>query len=120
MTHDHCLKRTEGLLSPDRHHRHRQLGLFEDLVVLRILRERGKLREPGSHSPWLRVSRGKKISGGFVWLTRITGKVIPYPVKVDTLPACYQAFRVRSMKVEVPNSGILQNLAPWINPRDRR
>src|SRR5207249_5128172 len=105
MTHDHCLEGTEGLLSTHRHHRHCQLRLFEDLVVLGILRERGKLREPGAHSTWLRVSGRKEISGGLVRLTRIAGKVIPYPVKVDTLSACHQPFRIRSMEVKVPNPG---------------
>src|SRR5882672_11239389 len=120
MPHDHSLEGTEGLLSPYRHHRHSQLGLFEDLVVLRILGERGKLREPGPHSTWLRVSGGKEISGGLVRLTRIAGKVVPYPVEVNTLPACHQPFCVRSMEVEVPNAGILENLVPGINSRNWR
>src|SRR5580704_16050708 len=118
MTHDHSLQGTEGLLSADRHHRHSQLRLFEDLVVPRILGERGKLGEPGSHSPWLRISRGKEISGIFVWLTRIGRKVIPYPVKVEALTACHQPFRIRSVKVEMPNPGILKNFAPGVNPRN--
>src|SRR5208283_3046947 len=117
MTHDHSLQGTEGLLSADRHHGHSQLRLFENLVVLRILGERGKLREPSSHSPGLRIGSGKKISGGFVWLTRIRRKVIPYPVKVDALSACHQPFRIRSMKVEMPNPRILENFAPGVNPR---
>src|SRR6267143_3019754 len=119
MTHDHCLEGAEGFLSTHCHHRHCQLRLFEDLVVLRILGERGKLREPSPHSTRLRVSGGKEISGGLVRLTRIAGKVVPYPVEVNTLPACHQPFCVRSMEVEVPNAGILENLAPGINPGDR-
>src|SRR5271165_4890405 len=119
MAHDHGLEGAEGLFSADRHHRHSQLRLFEDLVVLRILGERGKLREPGPHSTRLRVSGSKEVSGGIVRFTRITGKVIPYPVKVDTLPTGHQSFRIGSMKIEMPNSGILENLAPWINPGNR-
>src|SRR5437879_4875763 len=103
MTHNHSLKRAERLLSTDRHHRHSQLRLFEDLVIFRILRERGKLREPGTHSTWLRVRGGKEISRVFVRLTRICRKVIPYSVKVDALTACHEPFRIRSMKVEMPN-----------------
>src|ERR1700730_13439164 len=110
MPHDDSLEGTEGLLSAYRHHGHSQLRLFEDLVVLRILGERGKLREPGSHSTWLRVSGGKEISGGLVRLTRIAGKVVPYPVKVNKLPTCHQPLRIRSMEVEVPNPGIVENL----------
>src|SRR5216683_6762745 len=87
MPHDYGLEGAKRLLPTHRHHSHRQLRLFEDLVVLRILRESGKLREPGPHSARLRVSGGKKISGGFVGPTWIAGKVIPYSVKVDTLPA---------------------------------
>src|SRR6202165_2062532 len=120
MTHDHSLEGTEGLLSTHRHHRHGQLRLVEDLVVLCILGKRGKLRESGPHSTWLRLSGDKEISGGLVRLTRIAGKVVPYPVKVDTLPTCHQPLRIRSMEVEVPNPGILQNLAPGIDPGDRR
>src|SRR5882724_570796 len=119
MTHDHSLEGAKGLFSTYRHYRHSQLRLFEDLVVLRILGERGKLREPGPHSAWLRVCGGKEIPGGLVRLTRITGKVIPYSVKVDTFPTCHQSFLIRSMEVEVPNPGILENLAPGINSGDR-
>src|SRR5438132_14337981 len=106
MTHDHRLEGAKRLLPTYRHHRHRQLRLFEDLVVLRILGESRKLREPGPHSTWLRVSSGKKISGDLVRLTSIAGKVIPYSVKVDTLPPCHQPFCIRSMEVEVLNAGI--------------
>jgi hypothetical protein len=49
---------TEGFLSANRHHRHRQLRLFEDLVILRILRKGGELREPGPHSTRLRNVAG--------------------------------------------------------------
>src|SRR6266436_10420477 len=80
MPHDYGLEGAKRLLPTYRHHRHRQLRLFEDLVVLRILGESRKLREPGPHSTWLRVSRGKEISGGFVGPTWIAGKVIPYSV----------------------------------------
>src|SRR6266702_400972 len=118
MTHDHSLEGAEGLLSTYRHHRHRQLRLFENLVVLRILRESGKLREPGPHSTWLCVSGSKNISGGFVRFAWVGGKVVPNPVKVNTLPASHQAFRIRSMEVEVPDPGIQENLVPGINPRD--
>src|SRR5258707_7300522 len=112
MPHDYGLEGAKRLLPTYRHHRHRQLRLFEDLVVLRILRESRKLREPGPHSTWLRVSGGKEISGVFVGLTGISGKVIPYPVKIDTLSACHQPFRVRSTEIEVPNPGTYENLVP--------
>src|SRR5437879_11723224 len=115
MTHNHSLQRTEGLLSTYRHHRHCQFRLFEDLIVLRILRESGKLREPGSHSTRLRVSGGKEISGGLVRLPSIGRKVIPTPVKVDTFPTRHRPFRTGSTKVEVPNPRIVENLAPGIN-----
>src|ERR1700733_16179847 len=116
MTHDHSLQRTEGLLSANRHYRHGQLRLFEDLVVLRILRERGELRESCPHSTRLRISSGKEIPGVLVGLTRIPGKVVPYPVKIDSLPPCHQPFRIRPVKVEVPDPGILENLAPRFDP----
>src|SRR5207253_11478309 len=95
MPHDYGLEAAKRLLPTYRHHRHRQLRLFEDLVVLSILGESRKLREPSPHSTWLRVSSGKKISGGFVGLTWIAGKVIPYSVKVDTLPPRHQPFCIR-------------------------
>ena len=91
MTHDDGLKGTEGLLSTYGQNRHSQLGLFEYLIVFRILRECGKLREAGPHSTGLRVSGSKEISGGLVWLTRIGRKVIPYPVKVKYAPGLPQA-----------------------------
>src|SRR5437667_11765822 len=101
MPHDYGLEGAKRLLPTYRHHRHRQLRLFEDLVVLRILGESRKLSEPGPHPARLRISGSKEISGGVVRLTRIAGKVIPYPVKVDTLSACHQPFRVRSTEIEV-------------------
>src|ERR1700746_1356355 len=88
MPHDYGLGGTKRLLPTYRHHRHHELRLFENLIVFGILGERSKLSEPGPHSTWLRVSSGKEISSGLVRLTRIRRKVIPYPVKVDTLPAC--------------------------------
>src|SRR3984893_17743658 len=103
MPHDYGLEGAKRLPPTYRHHRHRQLGLFEGLVVLRILGESRKLREPGPHSTRLRVRSGKKISGDFVGPTWIAGKVIPYSVKVDTLPARHQPFCIRSIEVEVPN-----------------
>src|ERR1700722_4050749 len=106
MPHDYGLEGAKRLLPAYRHHRNRQLRLFEVLVVLRILGESRKLREPGPHSTWLRVSGSKKISGGFVGLTWIAGKVIPYSVKVDTLPARHQPFCIRSTEDEVPNAGL--------------
>src|SRR5260370_32888757 len=85
-----------------------------------MLGERRKLREPRPHSTGLRISGGEKIPSSLVGLTRIAGKVIPNPVEVDTLPACHQPFGIRSMKVEVPNSGILENLGPGVNARNWR
>src|SRR6266581_640109 len=106
MPHDYGLEGAKRLLPTYRHHRHRQLRLFEDLVVLRVLGESRKLREPGPHSTGLRVSGGIEISGGLVRLARIGGKVVPNPVTVNKLPASHQPFRIRSMEVEVPNAGI--------------
>src|SRR6266699_5182646 len=106
MPHDYGLEGAKRLPPTYRHHRHRQLRLYEDLVVLRILGERSKLSEAGPHSAWLRVNGGKEISGGFVGPTWIAGKVIPYSVKVDTLPARHQPFCIRSREVEVPNARI--------------
>src|SRR5258708_33640465 len=112
MTHDHRLEGAEGLLSTYRHHRHRKLRLFENLVVLRILRESGKLREPGPHSARLRVSDGKEISGGFVGLTRIGGKIIPYYFLVSTVPGRHLPLRIRAMGDEVSDPGNLGELGP--------
>src|SRR2546429_9826340 len=104
MPHDYGLEGAKRLLPTYRHHRHRQLRLFENLVVLRILRESGKLREPGSHSARLRVSGGKEISGGFVGRTRIGGKIISYFVKVDKLPGRHQPLRVPALGNVNPKS----------------
>src|SRR6267154_5851794 len=120
MPHEYGLEGSKRLFPTYRHHRHSQLRLFENLVVFGILGERSKLSEAGPHSAWLRVSGGKEISGDLVRLTSIAGKVIPNSVKVDTLPAGHQPFRIRSMEVEVPNPGIQENLVPGIDPRDWR
>src|ERR1700752_1517441 len=109
MPHDYRLEGAKRLLSTYRPHRHRQLRLLKDLVVLGILRERGKLCEPRPHPARLGISGGKEIPGGLVRLTRIGREVVPYSVKVDTLPACDQSLRIRSMEVEVPNARIQEN-----------
>src|SRR2546429_4839735 len=102
MPHDYGLEGAKRLLPTYRHHRHRQLRLFENLVVLRILRESGKLREPGSHSARLRVSGGKEISGGFVGRTRIGGKIISYFFKEDNSPAPPQPPRHPPLETVIP------------------
>jgi hypothetical protein len=66
----------------------------------------------------LRVGRGEKVSRGLVWLAWITGEVIPNAVKIDTFPPRDQPFRVRSVKVEMPDTGALQYVAPWIDSRN--
>src|ERR1700739_3358895 len=125
MPHDLCLQRTERLLTPEGQERHRELYLLKDFVVLRILRERGKLRKPRPHSSRLRVGRREKVSGGFVGLAGISCEVIPYAVKIDSLTARDQPFRGRSIstsgrnnsrnsccrrsmkvKMQIPNTGI--------------
>src|SRR5437660_11894601 len=68
ITHDHSLHGTERRLSTYRHHRHSQLRLFKDLVVVRIGRESGELSEPGAHPTWSVVSGSKDIAGGLVSL----------------------------------------------------
>src|SRR6266436_6482959 len=84
------------------------------------LRECGELRKTRSHSSRLRVGRGEKVSRGLVWLAWITGEVIPNAIKIDTFPARDQPFRVRSVKVEMPDTRALQYFAPWIDSRNRR
>src|SRR5258708_39812863 len=120
VTHDPRLERAEGFLAPHRHYRHGQLRLFQDLVVFCILGERGKLREAGPHSTWLRVSGCKEISGSLIGLARIAGKVVPYSVKVDTLSTCDQALRIGTVEVEMPDPTTLQNFTPWIDAGHRR
>src|SRR5260370_18449306 len=117
MAHDYGLQRTEGLLTAHGQHRHQQLYLFEDFIVLRILGKGGELRKASPHSSRLRVSRRKEVSGGFVGLPWITGEVIPYAIKIDALPARHQPFPVRPMKVEVQDTRALQYLDPWSDIR---
>src|SRR5215469_8309598 len=84
-SHDHSLQRAKGLLAAHSEHRHRELCLFEDFVVLRILGKGGELRKASPHSSRLSISRREKVSGGFVGLAGIACKVIPYAVKIDSL-----------------------------------
>src|SRR2546429_8932335 len=85
VTHDHGLQCAKGLLAPNSQHGHRQLRLLEDFIVLRVLRKRSELRKPSPHSSRLRVGCCEEASGGFVRLTRIARKVIPYAVEIDAL-----------------------------------
>src|SRR5207244_10922808 len=93
-------------------HRHRELRLFEDFVVLRILGKGGELRKASPHSSRLSIGRREKVSGGFVGLAGISCEVIPYAVKIDSLTARDQPFRGRSIsmkvqvKMQIPNTGI--------------
>src|SRR5580700_6047069 len=84
VAHDYGLQRTERLLATHSQHGDRQLSLFEDLVVLRVLRESGELRKARSHSSWLCVGRREKVSRGLIWLAGIAGEVIPNAVKINT------------------------------------
>src|SRR5207253_6231828 len=63
-----CLQCAEGLLAAHSEHRHRELRLFEDFVVLRILGKGGELRKASPHSSRLSIGRREKVSGGFVGL----------------------------------------------------
>src|SRR5579863_2793237 len=116
VTHDNGLQRAEGLLSADGKHRHRELVLLEDLIVLGILRERGKLREPSSHPAWLCVGCREEVSGGFVRFSRIGREVVPDSVEVNAFPALHKPFCIRTVKVEVPDARILKDLTPWLDP----
>src|SRR5258708_19575485 len=99
MPHDYGLEGAKRLLPTYRHHRHRQLRLFEDLVVLGILGESRKLREPGPHSTGLCVSGGKKISSGFVRLTWFALKSVPHPLKLNTPPPPPPPFPSRTTQI---------------------
>src|SRR3984885_2804688 len=118
VTHDDGLQRAEGLLSADGKHRHRELLLLKDLIVLGILRERGKLCEPGSHPSWLCVGCCEEVSGGFVRFPRIGRKIVPNSVEVDAFTSLHEPLCIGPVKVEVPDAGILQNFAPGINSRN--
>src|SRR5207244_5053379 len=78
VAHDHGLQCAEGLLAAHSEHRHRELRLFEDFVVLRILGKGGELRKASPHSSRLSIGRREKVSGGFVGLAGISCEVIPY------------------------------------------
>ena len=82
--------------------------LLEDFVVLRILRKRSELREAGSHSSRLSISGGEEISSGFIRFAQIAREVVPDPVEINAFAALDQPLRIRSMKVEMPDAGILQ------------
>src|SRR5256886_17494982 len=97
VAHDHVLQCAEGLLAAHSEHRHRELRLFEDFVVLRILGKGGELRKASPHSSRLSIGRREKVSGGFVGLAGISCEVIPYAVKIDSLTARDQPFRGRSI-----------------------
>src|ERR1700756_1016224 len=87
VTHNHGLQSAERLLSAHSKHRHGELLLLEDSIIFRILRERGKLREPSSHSSWLCVGCCEEVSGCFVRFFRIGGEVIPDSVEVNAFAA---------------------------------
>src|SRR5215470_15030855 len=106
MSHDDGLQRTEGLLPTHGQDWHQQLRLLENLVILCILRECSELRKASPHSSRLRIGRSEEVSSrlvGFAWIAR---EVIPNSVKIDALPAGNQLFRVRSMKIEMPDAGV--------------
>src|SRR5579859_5149236 len=119
VAHDNRLERTKRFLSADCQYGHRQLHLLEDFVVLCVLRKGSKLGEPSSHTTRLGVSCRKEVSCSLIGFGRIGCEVIPYAIKVDALTASHQPFRVGPMKVEVPNSGVQENLRPGLDPRNR-
>src|SRR5437868_5615257 len=119
VPHDHRLKRTKRLLSADSQDGHRQLHALKNFIILYVLGKRGELGEASSHSAWLRISGGKEISGRVVRLGGIASEVIPNPIEVDTLAASHESFGIRAVKIEMPNSGVQQNLLPRFDAWNR-
>src|SRR5260370_10361781 len=119
MTHDDGLQCAERFLSTHGQHGHCQLRLLEDFVVLCVLRECGELRKARTHSSWLCVGRGEKVSRCLIWLAWITGEVIPKSVKIDPLPDGHKPLCVRAREVEMPDARTLQYSAPQLDPTNR-
>jgi hypothetical protein len=107
------------IFSADSQDGHGQLCLLEELVVLRVPGKGGKLCEARSHPSGHSISGGEELSRGFIRLARIAGEVIPDAVEVNALPACHQALCIRSVEVEVPHAGVLQDLVPGLDAGNR-
>src|ERR1700689_3577592 len=91
----------------------------ENFIVPCILGKRCELCKSSPHSPWLRVSGGKEISGRFVRFGGIAREVIPNSIEVDALTPSHEPFCIRTMKIEMPDSRVQQNLLPRLDPRNR-
>src|SRR4029077_16830655 len=113
------IPRTKRLLSADSQYGHRQLHPLENFIILCVLGKRRELGEPSPHSAWLCISGGKEISGRLVRLGQIASEVIPNSIEVDALAASHEPFGIRTMKIEMPNTGVQQNLLPRLDAWNR-
>src|SRR5712672_2394462 len=119
VAHDHRLQWTKRLFSANSQYGHGQLHLFEDSVVLGVLRKSGELSEPSPHPTRLCIGGRKKVSGGLIGLRGIAAEIIPYAIEVDALTTGHKPFGVRPVKVEMPNSWIQENLIPRLRSWNR-
>src|ERR1700733_1281922 len=80
--------RAEGMIAAQRQHRHRELALScEGLVVFSVLIEGRELVERRVHGARTRIELGVVLSGRFIDGRGIGGEFVPKPVEIDALSA---------------------------------
>src|SRR5258707_14297713 len=85
VAHDHRSQWTKRLFSANSQYGHGQLHLFEDSVVLGVLRKSGELSEPSPHPTGLCMGGRQKVSGGLMGLRRSADDIILYAFEVEWL-----------------------------------
>ena len=119
--HEQLHHRSAGRFTAEGKDRDRELSLFKERpVVDRILREGGELREASSHRSRRCVESCVVLTHLLAERARVRGKVVPEVVEVDAFSARHEPLHVRTAETEVPRLGVVGDLLPGPDARQRR
>src|SRR5215467_7486862 len=72
------------------------------------------------HGTWQCVELGVVLACGFAVPAGSGRKFVPEAIEVDALTPGDEALHVRASETEVPEQGVLEDLFPWPDARERR
>ena len=110
----------EAFLAADRQHRHGELALRQELLVVRsILAERCELRERIVDRVRARIERRVMLARRLVDVLRISRQLVVKTVEVNALASGDQPLLVGAEEIEMPGVPVLDHLVPVAEPGQR-